>query len=225
MKTRILSGLIMAPLLVLLYFGGYPLMIAAFFIGIVGLYEFYKGFTAVGARPNYVVGAVATFALYAIYIFHLDEKFWLLWLTLLVAAGFVSCLYDFEDRTLYDGIATVTGVIYVVYFSFHVVLIEEDSGRFGRRRHRSCRTVRSVRVFLCETLSYGCAHNRMFRFCHFSVRRSYRQLIQKKDGDQGLWKPDTRTRRDPGQIRQRTVYGAFRLLLYFILCECRIMII
>ncbi len=125
MKTRILSGLIMAPLLVLLYFGGYPLMIAAFFIGIVGLYEFYKGFTAVGARPNYVVGAVATFALYAIYIFHLDEKFWLLWLTLLVAAGFVSCLYDFEDRTLYDGIATVTGVIYVVYFSFHVVLIDQ----------------------------------------------------------------------------------------------------
>ena len=110
MKTRILSGLIMAPLLVLLYFGGYPLMIAAFFIGIVGLYEFYKGFTAVGARPNYVVGAVATFALYAIYIFHLDEKFWLLWLTLLVAAGFVSCLYDFENRTLYVGIATVTGV-------------------------------------------------------------------------------------------------------------------
>ena len=124
MKTRVLSGLIMAPLLVLLYFGGYPLMIACFAIGIVGLYEFYKGFRAVGARPNYIVGALFTFALYVMYLLQLDDKFWMLWLTLLVACGFISCLYDFTNRTLYDGIATVTGVIYVVYFSFHVVMID-----------------------------------------------------------------------------------------------------
>lgn len=124
MKTRILSGLIMAPLLVLLYFGGYPLMIAAFIIGIFGLYEFYKGFKAVGARPCFTVGYVMTFALYAMFIWHLDDRFWPLWLTLVVMAGFVSCLYDFENRTLYDGVATVTGVIYVVFFSFHVVLID-----------------------------------------------------------------------------------------------------
>ena len=125
MKTRILSGLIMAPLLVLLYFGGYPLMIAAFLIGIVGLYEFYKGFHSVGARPNYIVGALATFALYAINLLHLDDRWWMLWLVLVIMAGFISCLYKFEERTLYDGMATVIGVIYVVFFSFHVVLISQ----------------------------------------------------------------------------------------------------
>ena len=124
MKTRILSGLIMAPLLVLLYFGGYPLMIAAFLIGIVGLYEFYKGFHAVGSRPNYPVGAVFTLLLYAMYMFFPEQRFYMLWLTLLIMAGFISCLYKFPERTLYDGMATVVGVIYVVYFSFHVVLID-----------------------------------------------------------------------------------------------------
>lgn len=124
MKTRILSGLIMAPLLILLYLGGYPLMIAAFLIGIVGLYEFYKGFHAVGSKPNIIIGALAAFGLYAIYMMHLDDRWWMLWLVLVVMGGFISCLYRFEERTLYDAMATVTGVIYVVFFSFHVVLID-----------------------------------------------------------------------------------------------------
>ena len=36
MKTRIFSGLIMLPLLVILYFGGYVLLAACFVIGIMG---------------------------------------------------------------------------------------------------------------------------------------------------------------------------------------------
>ncbi|MBQ9179454.1 MAG: phosphatidate cytidylyltransferase, partial [Firmicutes bacterium] len=125
MKTRILSGLIMVPLLAFLYFGGYPLMVACFAIGIVGLYEFYKGFHAVGSKPNYIVGALFTLALYVMYILGVnDDRAWMLWLVLLIMAGFISCLYKFDERTLYDGMATVIGVIYVVFFSFHVVLID-----------------------------------------------------------------------------------------------------
>lgn len=126
MKTRILSGLIMAPLLVFLYLGGYPLMVACFAIGIVGMYEFYKGFHAVGSKPNIIVGCLFTLALYGFYIFKgiPDTRFFMLWLVLLIMAGFISCLYKFEERTLYDGMATVIGVIYVVFFSFHVVLLD-----------------------------------------------------------------------------------------------------
>lgn len=115
----------MVPLLAFLYFGGYPLMVACFAIGIVGLYEFYKGFHAVGSKPNYIVGALFTLALYVMYILGVnDDRAWMLWLVLLIMAGFISCLYKFDDRTLYDGMATVIGVIYVVFFSFHVVLID-----------------------------------------------------------------------------------------------------
>ena len=40
MKTRVISGFVMAPLLVLVYLGGYWIMAAAFLVGIVGLQEF-----------------------------------------------------------------------------------------------------------------------------------------------------------------------------------------
>ena len=40
MKTRILSGLIMVPLLAVLYFGGYVLMLACFLIGVMAVREF-----------------------------------------------------------------------------------------------------------------------------------------------------------------------------------------
>ena len=43
MKTRIISGLVMAPLLIVLYLGGWWLWAAALLIAVMGLQEFYKG--------------------------------------------------------------------------------------------------------------------------------------------------------------------------------------
>ena len=37
MKTRVISGLVMIPLLAILYFGGYALTAACFLIGIMGV--------------------------------------------------------------------------------------------------------------------------------------------------------------------------------------------
>ena len=48
MKTRIISGLVMAPLLVLVWLGGYWLMAAAFLVGLIGIRELYNGFEAQG---------------------------------------------------------------------------------------------------------------------------------------------------------------------------------
>jgi phosphatidate cytidylyltransferase len=44
MKTRILSGLLLLPLLLLLLLGGRILLIGCFIIGAVGVKEFYRGF-------------------------------------------------------------------------------------------------------------------------------------------------------------------------------------
>ena len=41
MKTRVISGLIMVPLLLLVYFGGLPLLLACLIIGFLGVKEFY----------------------------------------------------------------------------------------------------------------------------------------------------------------------------------------
>ena len=53
MKTRVLSGLVMVPLLAILYFGGYVLFAACLCIGLMGVREFYNGFHAIGVKPSY----------------------------------------------------------------------------------------------------------------------------------------------------------------------------
>ena len=64
MKTRILSGLLMAPLLILVYLGGWFIWAAALLVAIIGCKEFYKGFEASGAKPCYALGYTAIVALF-----------------------------------------------------------------------------------------------------------------------------------------------------------------
>ena len=124
MKTRVLSGLIMAPLLVILYFGGYVLFAACFLIGIMAVREFYNGFHAMDIKPNYSIAVAAAVALYAIDLFTDDPQWYMLWF---FGAVLVSLLYLFniEHRKLEDAMATITGIVYVVFFSFHVTLVEQ----------------------------------------------------------------------------------------------------
>lgn len=124
MKTRVLSGLIMAPLLVILYFGGYVLFAACFLIGIMAVREFYNGFHAMDIKPSFGIAVAASAALYAIDLFTDDPQWYMLWF---FGAVLVSLLYLFniEQRKLEDAMATITGIVYVVFFSFHVTLVEQ----------------------------------------------------------------------------------------------------
>ena len=124
MKTRVLSGLIMAPLLVILYFGGYILFAACFLTGIMAVREFYNGFHAMDIKPNYGIAVIAAIALYAIDIFTDDPQWYMLWFFAVVLASLLY-LFNIEHRKLEDAMATITGIVYVVFFSFHVTLVEQ----------------------------------------------------------------------------------------------------
>lgn len=131
MKTRILSGLIMVPLLAVLYFGGDVLRIACFVIGIAGLYEFMKGFKSMDIHPSYPIGCVFALLLYLIDMLKVTSgmyrpELYMFWLVLLVVC---SCLYlfKFDERKLEDGMATVLGVVYIVLFSYHVTLVDQTA--------------------------------------------------------------------------------------------------
>lgn len=72
MKTRIISGLIMAPVVIaVIYFGSLPLLIGCFVISLIGLREFYGAFqkgtakTKYPVRPYYMAGFLLTALLYA----------------------------------------------------------------------------------------------------------------------------------------------------------------
>ncbi|MCI8631267.1 MAG: phosphatidate cytidylyltransferase [Firmicutes bacterium] len=134
MKTRIISGLVMAPLLLIVYFGGPLLTLACFLIGIIGSREFYSGFAKMGVKASYAVTCTAALALYAIDMFiDSDSQYFIttmqLWFFAVVLA---SCLYLFkiDERQPADAMATITGTFYVVFFSYHVTAAEQ-SGEYG----------------------------------------------------------------------------------------------
>ncbi len=124
MKTRIISGIAMLPLLAIIYFGGYPLLAAGLFVGLVGLREFYKGFENMDVKPSYIIGAISTLSLYAINIVKGSDTMYMCWLFLSVIASLLY-LFDTKNRKLEDGMATIVGIVYIVYFSFHIVLIDQ----------------------------------------------------------------------------------------------------
>lgn len=125
MKTRVLSGLIMLPLLAVVFFGGRVLLIACFIIGAMGIREFYKGFEAMSVKPAYWVANVSILALYGINLFlPNDHRFYMLWFFVVVVMSLLY-LFKIEERQLTDATVTITGVFYVIFFSFHVTLVEQ----------------------------------------------------------------------------------------------------
>ena len=131
MKTRIISAIVMLPLLLLVWLGGVWLKMAVVIISVIGLHEFYKGFNAKGVKPSFKIGIAAIILLH---IFHtvnasaetsLDTGvLYMLWLFLVVAA---SMIYGFkvEERQTEDMAATVLGICYVPFFFHFAVLIDE----------------------------------------------------------------------------------------------------
>ncbi|WP_312653535.1 phosphatidate cytidylyltransferase [Aminipila sp.] len=129
MKTRVLSGLIMLPFGILIFLGGKVLMLTCFAIGIMGVREFFNGFKAMEIRPAYIVAYVSALALYGVNLFTAEFRWYMLWF---FGAVLLSLLYLFkiEERKLEDAMATITGIFYVVFFSFHVTLVEQ-TGEYG----------------------------------------------------------------------------------------------
>ena len=130
MKTRVLSSIIMLPLLALVFIGGRLLLIGCFIIGAMGVREFYHGFEALKIKPSYLVANISILALYAINLFApADNNYYMLWF---LAVVIMSLLYLFkiESRELTDAMATLTGIFYVIFLSFHVTLVEQ-TGEYG----------------------------------------------------------------------------------------------
>ncbi len=127
MKVRIISGLIMVPLLLLVYFGGYPIMVGAMLVGAFGITELLSGFAHMNIHGSKYISYSALVVLYALYIFapH-DPNYILAWLSASVVASAVY-VFDTKKRRTEDGLVTLLAIIYVVFFSFHVLLVADHA--------------------------------------------------------------------------------------------------
>lgn len=130
MKTRILSAVIMLPLLVLVFIGGKLLLAACFLIGALGVREFFRGFEQLNIRPSHAVANFSIPFLYAINLFAPGEYlYYMLWFSAVVVMSLLY-LFKIDSRELTDAMATLTGIFYVVFLSFHVTLVEQ-TGEYG----------------------------------------------------------------------------------------------
>lgn len=133
MKQRIISGLIMVPLLLVVVLGGLWLRAAVFLIAMVGIAEFFRGFQAMGIRPSYPAAAASMVLLYVIDLLSsftqlipvgMKPYLYVLWLFISIVLCMLY-LFRIDERTLEDGMATITGIVYIGFFSYHAVLVDE----------------------------------------------------------------------------------------------------
>ena len=135
MKTRIISGLMMAPLLVLLYLGGWWLWAAALLISVMGVQEFCSGWNNIDVRPSKELCYIMTVLLFvtavpynigmvtAVPLYYENMMYITIWLFITVAAGLIYG-WKINERGAYDSIATVTTLVYIPFFTYHMILID-----------------------------------------------------------------------------------------------------
>ncbi len=119
MKTRIISGLIMAPLLIVVILGGIVLKAFAFAVSIIAVYEFFKIHKKVDIRASFPIAIASAVVLYLMNFLQVDPKFYMLWL----AGSVMVCLlylFKINERIIEDAMLTITGIVYIVFFMFHL---------------------------------------------------------------------------------------------------------
>lgn len=125
MKTRVISGLCMVPLLAVIFLGGYWLLGACILIAVIGIREFFNGFRAMDIHPSDTIAYIFISVLYAINLLWPERhEYIMLWF----ASSIMACsiyIFKINERKIEDGMATMLGVIYVVFFSYHVVLVDQ----------------------------------------------------------------------------------------------------
>lgn len=125
MKTRVLSGLCMVPLLIFVYLGSYWLVAMCIFVGLVGIRELFNGFRAMDIKPSEPIAYGAMFVLYGLNCFFpMNHQYITAWLAFSIMACSIY-IFKINEHKIEDAMATMLGIIYVGFFSFHVVLVDQ----------------------------------------------------------------------------------------------------
>ena len=136
MKTRVLSGLIMLPLLVIIILKGWVLFAGCFVMSLMAVREFFRGFREMDIRPSYPIAVGSTVLLYVMGMLcflgtpystsMFSSSFvFMLWAFITVLACLLY-LFKIEERKPEDGAVTLVGIFYVVFFCYHLALLGMD---------------------------------------------------------------------------------------------------
>lgn len=126
MKIRVLSGVILLPIvLFLIYYGKLPLIIALFVVTIIGLYEFYKAVRINDFGLKLLTGLL-TVGVYVSFIVGTYD-----YMHLIILAFIIGCLFIFAmkyPKIRMEHLALIVfGVVYIVFLLSHIVLVRSET--------------------------------------------------------------------------------------------------
>ena len=130
----------MIPLALVLYFGGVWLWALSLLVSLIAVYEFCKGWEYLNVKPWKEICYTMTVMLFATTIlsgglpYRSEEGFAVsqlyenmtlicIWLFLVVTFGLIYG-WKIDERGPYDAIATVTTLVYIPFFTYHMVMID-----------------------------------------------------------------------------------------------------
>ena len=127
MRTRIIAGLLLVPLLILIILGGTPLYIGEAIIISMALHEFYKAFEEKSIKPLYYIGYI-----FSIYL--LIKNYLRLPITYTYTVVFILFLIAIipilkVKRNVIDIMVTFFGIFYVGVLIDFIVLTMDDFSR------------------------------------------------------------------------------------------------
>ena len=122
MKTRIIAGLCMLPLLVIVYLGKEALLVASFLISIIAYLELSKGFSEMNIRLPLALGM----AFSIIYYFPLAFKVHEFLLPAIMLVSIVALVYLFASRgkDVHSVFALVFSFVYVIVLPSSLYLLD-----------------------------------------------------------------------------------------------------
>lgn len=147
MRIRIISALILVPLLYAVYSGGWLLKIAGFIIGLQALREFYSAFNALKIKPSFMIGIVSTVVLYLFNFLGIYNHLWTFWIFTTTVLILMNILIK-NESWVKAGAATILGIFYITFFSFHVILID------GIEKYNVMIWLVFVTAFITDTCAY-----------------------------------------------------------------------
>ncbi|MGM9535358.1 MAG: phosphatidate cytidylyltransferase [Intestinibacter sp.] len=121
MKTRIIAGLALVPLLLLVILGGIPLYIGEFVIVAIAINEFYKAFKEKDINPIFSLGYIFAFYLFIKNCFGLEMNYTYIVIFILFICSIIPMLKC--KKNIMDIVVTFFGIFYVEILLDFIVLI------------------------------------------------------------------------------------------------------
>lgn len=166
MKTRIISGLVMVPLLSIVYFGKLPLTIGCMIISLIGVKEFFTMYENKGIKPSKYLAYIMILILYALHVsIGFKPYIFMAWIFISIAMSLIYGL-DIVNRGPDDSIATMAGLMYLGFFPYHIVLLDG--------------TVHRLMIWMIFIAAFGSDIFAYFIGCSFGKHKMAPNLSPKK---------------------------------------------